>query len=33
MRGMSRGARESGEIKKKFLWKQNPKRGYCYETF
>ena len=27
MRGMSKGARESGGTKKKFLWKQNPKRG------
>jgi len=31
MRGMSRGVRESGGTKKKFLWKQNSKRGYCHE--
>jgi len=24
---MSRGVRKSGGMKKKFLWKQNPKRG------
>jgi len=27
MKEISRGARKSGETKKKFLWKQNPKRG------
>jgi len=27
MRRMSRGVRESGEMRKKFLWKWNPKRG------
>ena len=27
MKEISRGARESGRTNKKFLWKQNPKRG------
>jgi len=27
MKEISRRARESGEMKKKFLWKWNPKRG------
>ena len=27
MRRISRGARKSGGMKKKFLWKWNPKRG------
>jgi len=27
MRGVSRGVRKSGRMRKKFLWKQNPKRG------
>ena len=27
MREMNKGARESGRMKKKFLWKWNPKRG------
>ena len=32
IRKMSKGVRGSGGTKKKFLWKQNLKRGYCYGT-
>ena len=32
MREIGRRVRRSGGTKKKFLWKRNPKRGYCYGT-
>ena len=32
MREIGRRVRRSGGTKKKFLWKWNPKRGYCYGT-